>query len=80
MPKNPAAAAVAALDICDSLLFTMVELKILTASQAIKVLVDVAETHSSATVSDGHQELHQQTVERIQKLIKSRVGLHHSPR
>ena len=79
MPKNPDAAAIAAFDICDSLLLTMVELKILTAPQAIQVLVDVAETHSNAAAADGHLALHRQTAARIQQLIKSRVAMQHSP-
>ena len=75
MPKSPDAAAIAAFDICDSHLLTMVELKILTAPQAIQVLEDVAETHRNATATDGNQALHRQTAARIQQLINTRVAL-----
>jgi hypothetical protein len=75
MPKNPDAAAVAAFDICDSLLLTLVELKILTNLQAIRVLEDVSDTHIKATEADGDLLLHRQTAERIQRLINTRVAL-----
>lgn len=72
MPKNPNAAAIAAFDICDSLLLSLVAVKVLSNTDVIRILEDVAETHRNAAIADGNVALHREAADRVQRLIGTR--------
>ena len=73
MTSNPSSAAIAAFDICESLLLALVDLKILTTPQVITVLQDVAEVHRNAPPDHGPPHLHREAADRVERLIRARV-------
>ncbi len=72
MQHNPNSAAIAAFDICESLLLALVDHKVLTTSQVITVLTDAFEVHSNVPDTADEKPLHRETADRIRRLIQAR--------
>jgi hypothetical protein len=73
MPKTPdeasAAAGVAALSICESLILAMGDLKIMGEHDAIGVISDAAEAHRGAGITKEQKALHAEVVAILDKII-----------
>ncbi len=64
-----AAAGLAALSICESLLLAMGDLKIMGETEAVGVISDAAESHRGAGWSDREKAIHSQVVTILDRII-----------
>ena len=77
MTHDPNSAAIAALDICESLLLALVDHKVLTLNQVLAILQDVSDLHTNSPLTDIHAALHRRTAKRLEILIRSRAEIAH---
>ncbi|CAA2136725.1 hypothetical protein [Hyphomicrobium sp. ghe19] len=77
MAKNSTldASGLAALGICESLLVTLTELKIMSEADARALLIDVKTAHQEASVQSKTPEKHQAAIEIIQRIISGKNGV-----
>lgn len=64
-----AAAGLAALSICESLLLAMGDLKIMGETEAVGVISDAADAHRGAGSSDQEKAVHRQVVTILDRII-----------
>lgn len=64
-----AAAGIAALSICESLLLALSDLKLMRAREVVGVLEDAAAAHRGAGAEPASAELHREVVEAIERII-----------
>ena len=67
----------AALGICESLLLTLTDLKIISAMDARDLLTDVATAHNEAAAVSQTPQKHQAVVEIVQRILAGKNGLRH---
>ena len=67
----------AALGICESLLLTLTDLKIISDKDARDLLTDVATTHAEATTTSATPAKHQAVVEIVQRILTGKNGVRH---
>ena len=67
----------AALGICESLLITLTELKVISEQDARDLLTDVATTHSQAADVSQTPERHKAAAASVQRILDSKNGVRH---
>ena len=73
-----AAAGIAALSICESLMLALGDLKIIGARDSRGVLEDAAAAHRGAVVAGGDAALHREVVAIIDRIIAGQNSLPHA--
>ncbi len=71
------AEGMAALGICESLLLALIDLKIISESDARDLLTDVATTHDEAATCSQTPEKHQAVVEIVHRILAGKNGVRH---
>lgn len=72
IPKQDAATGMAALSICESLLLSLGDLKLINEQQAIGIITDAVTAHQAASVAAGSTQdasLHIEVVAVLNKII-----------
>ena len=67
----------AALGICESLLLTLTDLKIISDKDTRDLLTDVATTHAEAATTAPHPAKHQAVVKIVQRILAGKNGVRH---
>ena len=67
----------AALGICESLLITLTDLKIISEQDARDLLTDVATTHDEAAIGSASPDRHQAVIEIVQRILAGKNGVRH---
>lgn len=77
-PARPIAAeGLAALGICESLMITLTDLKIITDVDARDLLNDVVTAHTNAAATSQTPEMHHAVVEIIRRILAGKNGTAH---
>lgn len=71
------AAGLAALSICESLLLSLTDLKIIESAEALSILKDAASAHLGAIAEAKTPETHQAAADVIERIIKGRNSVRH---
>lgn len=72
------AAGLAALSICESLLLSLTDLRIIEGGEAVSILEDAAAAHRSAIAEAENPQAHQAAVDVIDRIIKGKNSVRHS--
>jgi hypothetical protein len=67
----------AALGICESILLTLIDLKVVSEGDVRDLLTDVAATHSQAAAGSQTPEKHQAVIEIVQRMLAGKNGTRH---
>jgi hypothetical protein len=78
MKTNPNAAGFAALSICESLLLSLTDLKIIESGEAVSILKDAAAAHRGAIAESKTPQAHQAAVDVIDRIIKGKNSVRHA--
>jgi hypothetical protein len=78
MKSNPNAAGLAALSICESLLLSLTDLKIIERGEAVSILEDAAAAHRGAIDEAKTPGAHQGAVDVIDRIIKGKNSVRHA--
>lgn len=77
MTTNENAAGLAALSICESLLLSLTDLKIIEGGEAKSILEDAAAAHRGAIVESLNPDAHQAAADVIDRIIKGSNSVRH---
>jgi hypothetical protein len=77
MTASSNAAGLAALSICESLLLSLTDLKILESAEAISILQDAAAAHRRASTEGKEPQQHLDAAEVIERIIKGKNSVRH---
>ena len=77
MKTNPNAAGLAALSICESLLLSLTDLKIIERGEVVSILEDAAAAHRGAIAEAKDPRAHQSAVDVIDRIIKGKNSVRH---
>ncbi len=78
MKKNSNAAGLAALSICESLLLSLTDLKIIERGEVVSILKDAAAAHRGAIAESKTPQAHQAAVDVIDRIIKGKNSVRHA--
>ena len=78
MGKNPNAAGLAALSICESLLLSLTDLDVIKGTEAVAILKDAAAAHRGAIAESNNPNVHQAAAEVIDRIIKGKNSVRHA--
>lgn len=73
------AAGLAALSICESLLLSLTDLKIIEGGEAVSILEDAAAAHRGAIAEAENPQAHQAAADVIDRIIKGKNSVHDHP-
>jgi len=76
--KNELASGLAALSICESLLTSLQELKIIGAHEAVDILKDASSAHHQATIAADAPKAHRAAAAVIDRMIVGKNSVRHS--
>jgi hypothetical protein len=79
MKTNPDAAGIAALSICESLLLSLTDLKVIEPTEALSILEDAAAAHRGAISVAKDPDAHQAAADVIDRIIKGKNSVRHQP-
>ena len=77
MIMNANAVGLAALSICESLLLSLTDLKVIDSTEATSILKDAATAHLGAMAEAETPESHQAAADVIERIIKGRNSVRH---
>jgi hypothetical protein len=75
--RFPDADGLAALGICESLLFALSDSKIISEQDARDVLIDVATTHQDAVATSESPDKHHAVIAIVQRILAGKNGVRH---
>lgn len=78
MKTNPNAAGLAALSICESLLLSLTDLKIIESGEAVSILKDAAAAHRGAIAEAKTLQAHHAAADVIDRIIKGKNSVRHA--
>lgn len=78
MTTNSNAAGLAALSICESLLLSLTDLKIIERVEVTSILEDAAAAHRGAIAEATTPQVHQAAIDVIDRIIKGRNSVRHA--
>jgi hypothetical protein len=77
MTTSSNAAGLAALSICESLLLSLTDLKIIESAEAISILQDAAAAHRGASAEAKEPQPHHDAADVIERIIKGKNSVRH---
>ena len=77
MIRNVNAAGLAALSICESLLLSLTDLKVIGGAEAVAILEDAAAAHRGASGEAKEPQQHLDAADVIERIIKGKNSVRH---
>jgi len=77
MTTNSNAAGLAALSICESMLLSLTDLKVIARTEAVSILEDASAAHRGAIAEAMAPRAHQDAADVIDRIIKGRNSVRH---
>jgi hypothetical protein len=77
MTTNSNAAGLAALSICESMLLSLTDLKVIARTEAVSILEDASAAHRGAVAEATAPQVHQDAADVIDRIIKGRNSVRH---
>jgi hypothetical protein len=78
MKTNSKASGLAALSICESLLLSLTDLKIIERGEVVSILEDAAKAHRAAITEAKTPRAHQAAADVIDRIIKGKNSVRHA--
>ncbi len=77
MSRNTNAAGLAALSICESLLLSLTDLKVIEGAEAVAILEDAVAAHRGASTEAQEPQQHLDAADVIMRIIKGKNSVRH---